>query len=173
MSRLFNIARILLCSAGGLLNNWLMKGHSMKWLACTLFLILLGTSGCASVVERTPGFTHTAALMIGDQRNDVIAQAEHICGSVKMVAYGLQGTPDEFEARRYSFTVEKDLVLYFYNDVFVQARLVEPQSNRFPNIRRDYKEVKRGAPGSREVGYFLKRDENIASIQSITDSQKK
>ena len=145
----------------------------MNWIACTLVLILLGTSGCAPVLEKTPGFTHTAALMIGDSKNNAIAQAEHICGSIKVVAYGLKGTPDEFEARRYSFTVEKDLVLYFYNDVFVQGRLVEPQSIIFPNIRRDYKEVKRGAPGSGEVGYFLKRDENVASIDSIMDSQKK
>ena len=145
----------------------------MNWIACALFLTLLGTSGCASVLEKTPGFTHTAALMIGAPKNEVIAQAEHICGAVKMVAYGLKGTPDEFEARRYSFTVEKDLVLYFYNDVFVQARLVEPQSINFPNVRRDYKEVKRGAPGSEEVGYLLKRDENVASIDSIMDSQKK
>jgi hypothetical protein len=136
-----------------------------------LFITLLAfiVTSCASVMESTPGFTHTAALMIGDSKDNVISQAEHICGKPKLVGH-VEGAPEEIEVkrieiRRYGFFNDSDVLLYFYNGIFFQAALIDPKSTTYPPFRQDYKEVNRESPGP--AGYLLTLQGKVGSIKTI------
>lgn len=143
----------------------------MKRLGIVLCLLVFLAHGCAPVLESMPGVTHTAALMIGNSKDNVVSQAEHICGKPTGVAYAAKGTPDEFEVRRYKFWVDSDLVLYFYKDIFFQAGLIDPKSTTYPSVRNDYKEMDRQSPGP--IGYLLTLQGKVASIKPIERNDKK
>lgn len=110
-------------------------------------------------------FKHTVAIIVGDTKTKVLSQAEHILIRPKDVTYAFQGTSDEVEVRRYIFTEGYDLVLCFYKDVFLEANLVDPNSNDYPAIRPDYKSVHKGSPGP--VGYLITKDSRTLSIKVL------
>lgn len=143
----------------------------MKRVATVLSLLVFFAYGCAPVLESLPGVTHTAALMIGNSKDNVTSQAEHICGTPIMVGFGAKGTPDEIEVRRYKFWVNSDLVLFFYKDIFFQAGLIDTKSTTYPSVRNDYKEMNRQSPGP--IGYLLTLQGKVASINPIERNDKK
>lgn len=142
----------------------------MKKIIFSLLGISFLVSGCGSTLKSMPGFAHTTALMVGETKEKIILQIEHVCGEPKEVAYMAKNTPDELETRRYNFTTKYDLVLYFHKDTFFQAGLLEPNSKRYPNYRPDYKEVTKGSSGP--VGYIIVRKGNTRSIDILYENKK-
>lgn len=142
-----------------------MKINSGQLVAVFIVGLLLILSGCATIIENMPGFTHTATLIIGESKNTLLSQAEHILVKPKQISYAFKGTSREVEIRRYTFTDVYDLVLYFYNDVFFQSDLIEPASDTYPHFREDYKSVHKGSPGP--IGYILSYNGKTMSIDTL------
>lgn len=114
-------------------------------------------------------FNHTAAIIIGETRAKTLSQAEHILIKPKIIIYAFQGTSDEVEIRRYAFTQVYDLLLYFHQDIFFEAELIEPSSNTYPAMRSDYKNVQKGSPGP--VGYLITKNSKTLTIQTLRNSE--
>ena len=86
-------------------------------LLCTVIL-----TGCAPILENMPGFTHTAALMLGSEQSKIIHDAEHVLGEPIDVLIDVENS---LEVRRYHFMSDRDMVLHFYKGTFVQLTHLE------------------------------------------------
>ncbi len=94
-------------------------------------LILLCLSGCASILENMPGFTHSAALMLGSEQSKVIQDAEHVLGAPIKLESMSQGD-DEFNLRYYAYTEKYHIVLVFYKSYFSQLLVEETNPDDLP-----------------------------------------
>lgn len=130
-----------------------------------LFAILPAILGCASFP--LGGFNHTAALIIGDPQEKVIADSMHIIGSPKNSGKVAGDTSDEQIAfNKYTFTDQFDLGLYFYKGTFIQAVLIDLKTpSSLPAVRDDFRSVQKGSPGP--VGYMLVTNKKSASIKTL------
>lgn len=136
-----------------------------KCVVLMLFLIIF-FGFYYSVEAGLLSYKHTAALMIGQGREKVLAQAERILIRPKQVIYAYEGTPEQIEFRRYVFTELYDVILYFYKDEFIECELIEPNSNTYPASREDYKDVRNTT--SAIIGYMIERDGNVLTIRSLS-----
>lgn len=52
----------------------------MRKIVCLLFFAII-LIGCAPILENMPGFSHSAALILGSEQGQVIQNAEHVLGA--------------------------------------------------------------------------------------------
>ena len=121
--------------------------------------------GCAAVLEGVPGFTHTAALIIGEKKGTIIANAQHILGSPKVNYIVAEGVPEPIEVVGYEYFSDKELYLCFYHNILFQAILMTPNSKEPLEFRPDYRSPRIG--GEYPRGYLISRTNHTGTIKSI------
>lgn len=102
----------------------------MKKIAGLLFFIFIFT-GCAPILENMPGFTHSAALMLGTEQSKVIQDAEHVLGAPIKVENISEGD-DKFDLRYYAYTEKYHIVLVFYRGYFSQLLVEKTNPDDLP-----------------------------------------
>lgn len=116
----------------------------------SLVLCVVVLAGCAPILGNMPGFTHSAALMLGFEQSKVIQDAEHVLGAPIKVDSISEGE-DAVNVRYYAYTEKYYIVLVFYKGYFSQL-LVEktnpddlPYYGQVSNELKGYVITKRGA----------------------------
>ncbi len=136
--------------------------NSIKFLICSLFLFAFG---CASLP--VTGLPHTASLIVGDSGEKVLSDVVHVLGSPKSGGKSPVGDKkDEIEIRVFDYSDEYDLGLYFHKGIFMQAVVYKIEDNKFPQIRKDYKDIQNRVEGP--DGYLLSRKGKKVSLEVIT-----
>ncbi|MCA9406221.1 MAG: tetratricopeptide repeat protein [Candidatus Omnitrophica bacterium] len=94
-----------------------------------LALLFLSTATCyAGIFSKT----HTAALMLGEGRNEVLKQAEHVLGEPIKTDVMPADEENQFETRYYEFTDEEYIVLIFYGNRFFQLIVEKKDPDDLP-----------------------------------------
>lgn len=103
----------------------------MKMKIAGLLLCTVVLTGCAPILENMPGFTHSAALMLGAEQSKVIQDAEHVLGA-SIKAESMSEGDDEFNLRYYAYTEDYYIVLVFYKGFFSQLLVEEKNPDDLP-----------------------------------------
>lgn len=120
-----------------------------------VFFLTVVLAGCAPILENMPGFTHTAALMLGSEQSKVIQDAEHVLG-VSVKTENISEGDDEFDLRYYAYTEEFNIVLVFYKGYFSQLLVEKTKPDDLPY----YGQVSEGLKG-----YILTKRGDRVEIQ--------
>lgn len=136
-----------------------------------LIIVILGSSitwaGCATILEDMTTYTHTAFLAIGSHRDKITPQVEHILGKPIRELYMDKNTEDELLLLEYNFTVDYNLVLYYYKNRLIQTDLHKPGEYKYPDYGSDYKTVTKDVPPGHIAGYLLTSNGKTASIKTL------
>ncbi len=131
-----------------------------------IFLAVTLVAGCKASPPGTGDGTYRAELLIGGPRARVLKQTEQMLGVPVHVGFFFKGTPAEVEIRRYVFSSEHEVVLYFHKRRLIQAGLILAGAESLPNIRTDFRDVKVEHPG--EVrGYLLEQQGGRRAIDTL------
>ena len=130
-----------------------------KNLSLLFFTVML--TGCAPILENMPGFTHTAALILGSEQGQVIQDAEHVLGGPIRIESMSNGELGEFNLRYYAYTEKYNIVLVFYKGSFCQLFVEEKQPDDMPYIGQVSDELR---------GYILTKEGDGVGIQMLGSS---
>jgi hypothetical protein len=144
-----------------------LKKDKIVRIVVLLIMILISCVGCATLAEDMIAFTHSAFLPIGATKNEVDLQVDHILGKPIRELYADKNIEDELLAFEYNFTVDYNLVLYYYKNRLVQADLHKPGEYKYPDYRGDYKTVTKDVPSGQIAGYLLTSSGKTASIKTL------
>jgi len=125
-----------------------------------LFFFTVILTGCAPILENMPGFSHSAALILGSEQGQVIQNAEHVLGeSIKIES--MSNGDDEFNLRHYAYTEKYNIVLVFYQGSFYQLFVEKKKPDDLPFI---------GHASDGLRGYILTKQGSGVGIQILGSS---
>lgn len=131
----------------------------MKKITGFLFFTVI-LAGCAPILENMPGFTHTAALMLGSEQSKVIQDAEHVLGA-PIKTENISEGDDQFDLRYYAYTEKYHIVLVFYRGYFSQLLVEKTNPDDLPYYGQVEDELR---------GYILTKKGNGVEIQLLGSS---
>ncbi len=137
----------------------------MKRLCWLIAIILI--AGCTPPQQQVKANKpYEVDILIGQQKGKVLAKAEKIFGEPKQTGNIFEGTAHEVQLRRYKFTNVFDFVMYFHNNIFIQAALMPCESNEYPSLRADYQSINADKPGP-VLGYTLFMNDQEVVVDTI------
>ena len=138
----------------------------MRNIILSIFLVMLMAGCSASQQQVKLELPYEGKIFIGEQRTDILKTAEPVFGNPKKAGIIFKGTPQEVELRRYTFTNVHDFVMYFHQDVFIQAGLMLVDSPQYPTLRADFAQIDAERPGP-VLGYTIFMNEQEVILDTI------
>lgn len=138
---------------------------SKKFLLCVMCLVV--ACGCTvSSQQSAASGVYEEKIMIGQKRDVVLKATEKVFGEPKQIGHIFEDSDYEVELRRYAFTNISDFVMYFHDNVFIQAGLMPVESPEYPPLRADYKGISVEKPGP-VFGYTILMNQEEVILDTI------
>ena len=133
-----------------------------------IFLLCLFVMiGCSTYSQKAGvDGIYEAEILIGQKRGEVLKSAEKVFGEPRQTGTVFGDSNYEVELRRYTFTNVSDFVMYFHNEIFIQAGLMPVDSPEYPSLRADYKNISNDKPGP-VLGYMILMNETEVVLDTI------
>ncbi len=125
-----------------------------------ILLCLFFLAGCATLMESTPGFAHTAALMVGQSKAEVFSQLKNVglfpTGEVDMSQVNMKRF-EHTTGYGGAFSEAESFIVMFDGDE-LQEFFTQPKGSSGLNISDDYGVIR---------GYLLVRKGSEVSVKKL------